>query len=108
MNRILIFVLLAFSISLLSAVAFAEELPLIKDKVRNYTYYVGSGDDAYGGTERNGEDYVEDGDYHGGNGYNTPGEPGDGDGEGDEDDDEEEEGTILNLIIRGLFIVRLL
>ena len=100
MKRILIIALLAFSISLLAAVAFAEELPLIKDKTRDYTYSDVNGDDAYGGTARNGDDFVEEGDYHGGNGYNTPGEP--GDGEGDDEDDEEESSFLLTLVIRAL------
>lgn len=88
MKKIWLAITVLLAVGLFATLAFAEELPLPKDPDRTWYYDDGYGDDAYGGTERNGEDYVEDGDYHGGNGYRTPGVPGEGEDDDDEDDTE--------------------
>lgn len=88
MNRLSIAALVILAGVLMAAGALAEELALPKDpidygeRVRTLTWKE-QDIDGWGDTNRNGDEYVEDGEYHGGQGSGDPIGP-----FGSEDDEE--------------------
>ena len=75
MNRLSLVTLIALLAALAATVAIAEELDLPKEGLmppRTLNWEDVNGIDAFGDTNRNGDDYVEEGVYHGGQGSGDP------------------------------------